>query len=427
MPQWDKSKEGDLGFWWIGQGGKELQIERHPAGDKDTFIQPLDERAQKLVRRTDSWVVYQMSDDPTQSRVCFKHYPARGPTITVGWDYTGLISVTVGDDSEAYVRTSTDLSSMPRSVAYKKQLAPPVGELPSVAETPSFTPQVEILKVGEGEGFYTAIVKPHGFDPKKKYPVIVDVYGGPDHQVVLQAMRNWLIDQWLADQGFIVVAIDGRGTPNRGRDWERAIYKKFGSVPLDDQVAGIKALAAKVPQMDMDRVGITGWSFGGYMSALAVMKRPDVFKAAVAGAPVVDWLDYDTHYTERYLGLPDKDPEAYKEASLLTYAADLKRPLLIVHGTTDDNVFFRHSLKLSDALFRAGKDFETAAAIGVDAHGARSSGDATVACEDRELFSEASGEANRQQPIPAMTAPEQGRRNKAPDESANPGRESPQS
>ena len=214
------------------------------------------------------------------------------------------------------------------------------------------------MKVGDGEGFYTAVVKPHGFDPQKKYPVIVDVYAGPEHQVVVAAMRNWLLDQWLADQGFIVVAIDGRGTPNRGRDWERAIYKKFGSVPLDDQVAGLKALAAKVPQMDLQRVGITGWSFGGYMAALAVMKRPDVYKAAVAGAPVVDWLDYDTHYTERYLGLPDQDAEAYREASLLTYAADLQRPLLIIHGTTDDNVYFRHSLRLADTLFRAGKDFE---------------------------------------------------------------------
>ena len=101
-----------------------------------------------------------------------------------------------------------------------------------------------------------------------------------------------------------------------------------------------------------------GWSFGGYMSALAVLRRPDVFKAAVAGAPVTDWEDYDTHYTERYLGMPDTDKDAYKEASLLTYAADLKRPLLLIHGTADDNVYFRHTLKLADALFRAGKDFE---------------------------------------------------------------------
>ena len=132
----------------------------------------------------------------------------------------------------------------------------------------------------------------------------MDVYGGPRHVHVVQAMRNWLIPQWLADQGFVVVAVDNRGTPGRGRDWEKTLSKHFGSVPLDDQVAGLKALGRRFPEMDLERVGIVGWSFGGYLSALAVLKRPDVFKAAVAGAPVVDWLDYDTHYTERYLGLP---------------------------------------------------------------------------------------------------------------------------
>jgi dipeptidyl-peptidase-4 len=123
-------------------------------------------------------------------------------------------------------------------------------------------------------------------------------------------------------------------------------------------VEGLRALGKKYPELDMERVGITGWSFGGYLSALAVLRRPLVFKAAAAGAPVVDWLDYDTHYTERYLGMPQANARAYKEASLLTYAADLQRPLLLIHGTADDNVYFRHSLKLVNALFRAGKDFE---------------------------------------------------------------------
>jgi len=215
-----------------------------------------------------------------------------------------------------------------------------------------------MMKVGAGEGFHAIVIRPRDFDPRKQYPVIVDVYGGPKHTVVNAAMGPYLLKQWLADQGFVVVAFDNRGTPGRGRDWERAISKHFGSVPLDDQVAALQALAKRCPELDLRRVGIVGWSFGGYMSALAVLKRPDVYKAAVAGAPVVDWLDYDTHYTERYLGLPDKDPEAYKEGSLLTYAAGLQRPLLLVHGTADDNVYFRHTLKLADALFRAGNYFE---------------------------------------------------------------------
>ena len=221
---------------------------------------------------------------------------------------------------------------------------------------------MKVEKVGD---YWTAIVRPRDFDAKKKYPVIVDVYGGPKHLHVVQAMRNWLVPQWLADQGFIVVAIDNRGTPGRGREWERAIYQKFGTVPLEDQVKGLQALCAKFPELDGERVGIVGWSFGGYMAANGVLRRPDVFKAAVAGAPVTDWEDYDTHYTERYLGLLPESRKAYDEASLIPLAKDLKRPLLLVHGTADDNVYYRHTLKLSDALFRAGKDFETLALPGI--------------------------------------------------------------
>jgi dipeptidyl-peptidase-4 len=152
--------------------------------------------------------------------------------------------------------------------------------------------------------------------------------------------------------------MDGRGTPGRGRDWERALDKHLGSVPLAEQAAALRALSQRFSEMDLERVGIYGWSFGGYLAALAVLREPDLFKAAIAGAPVVDWLDYDTHYTERYLGLPETNAAAYREASLLTYVDQLRRPLMLVHGTADDNVYFRHTLKLADALFRAGKDFE---------------------------------------------------------------------
>jgi dipeptidyl-peptidase 4 len=154
------------------------------------------------------------------------------------------------------------------------------------------------------------------------------------------------------------VASDGRGTPGRGHDWEHAIYGKLGEVPLQDQVTALHALGEKYEELDMDRVGITGWSFGGYVTALATLARPDLFKAGVAGAPVTDWMDYDSCYTERYLGLPETAKSAYDAASLLPLAPQLQRPLLLIHGTADDNVYFRHTLKLIDALERAGKDFE---------------------------------------------------------------------
>jgi dipeptidyl-peptidase-4 len=262
----------------------------------------------------------------------------------------------VSKDGSTVVLTFTNEFQMPRMEVYRTgKLA---GELESIAETPPHSPRGKLSPFSPRPDYVTAILYPTNFDENKKYPVLVYVYGGPKHLQVAAAMRQWLLPQWIADQGFIVAAIDNRGTPRRERTWEKSIYQKFGSVPLEDQVKGLRELAKKHPEMDLERVGIYGWSFGGYMSAQAVLKRPDVFKAAVAGAPVTDWLDYDTHYTERYLGLPQESPAAYKEASLLTYAADLKRPLLLVHGTADDNVYFRHTLKLSDALFRAGRNFE---------------------------------------------------------------------
>jgi dipeptidyl-peptidase-4 len=168
-----------------------------------------------------------------------------------------------------------------------------------------------------------------------------------------------LIDQWIADHGYLVVRIDNRGTSGRGHAWERAVLRSFADVPLEDQVAALQALAAVEPGLDVHRVGIYGHSFGGFMSALAVERRPDVFRAGVASAPVVDWLNYDTAYTERYLGVPPPAGTAddYPRNGLLHYAAGLQRPLLIIHGTADDNVHFSESLLLANALFRAGKPF----------------------------------------------------------------------
>jgi dipeptidyl-peptidase-4 len=233
------------------------------------------------------------------------------------------------------------------------------GELPSIAEKPPFSVDLTLRKVS-AEGFWTATIKPHGFDPSRKYPVIVQVYGGPHARMVHAQETAYLTAQWIADHGYIVVAADGRGTPGRGRAWERAIRDRFAEVPLADQVAALQALAAQEPAMDLSRVGILGHSFGGFLSALAVLRRPDVFSAAVAGAPVVEWRSYDTCYTERYLGVPPPagKSQAYEANGLVPYAAALSRPLLIVHGTADDNVHFSESLLLADALFRAGRPYE---------------------------------------------------------------------
>jgi dipeptidyl-peptidase-4 len=232
------------------------------------------------------------------------------------------------------------------------------GTLPDESEKPPLEAKVQIKKVGT-RGLWTSLVRPSQFDPSKKYPVLVNVYGGPARLTVHRVRAAYLLSQWVADHGYIVVTVDNRGTPGRGRDWERAIYQKFAEIPLADQVDGLKALASTEPSMDLARVGIWGASFGGYMAALAVLRRPDVYKSAIAISLVSDWLDYDTVYTERYLGVPDgKDTSTYDSNGLLEYADNLSRPLLIVHGTADDNVHFSHALALADALLRAGKPFD---------------------------------------------------------------------
>jgi dipeptidyl-peptidase-4 len=184
------------------------------------------------------------------------------------------------------------------------------------------------------------------------------VYAGPHTTVVSSSARAYLADQWLADQGYIVVRLDGRGTPFRGRDWERAIRGNLIDIALQDQITGLQALGRKYPELDLTRVGVTGWSFGGYFSAMATIRRPDVFRCGIAGAPAITWENYDTFYTERYLGLPQSDPAAYEISSVLTYAKQLERPLLLIHGLTDDNVYVQHTLQLADALFMAGKTYE---------------------------------------------------------------------
>jgi dipeptidyl-peptidase-4 len=230
--------------------------------------------------------------------------------------------------------------------------------------TPLVTPNVSIRHVGERR-LATALLLPRDAGDGGPLPVLLDPYGGPHAQRVLQARSAYLTSQWFADQGFAVVVIDGRGTPGRGADWERAIRGDLAGPVLDDQVDGLLALAAQEPRLDLSRVAIRGWSFGGYLAALAVLRRPDVFHAAVAGAPVTEWRLYDTFYTERYLGDPGADPATYDGSSLLPDAPNLERPLLLVHGLADDNVVSAHTLRLSAALLEAGRPHQVLPLTGV--------------------------------------------------------------
>lgn len=245
-----------------------------------------------------------------------------------------------------------------------------VAPIENHAETPGFTPNVHFTRLGE-RGLYTAIVLPSAsseYAHADTLPVLMKPYGGPGFQQVVENQSFYWDAQWWADQGYIVVTADGRGTTGRGPKWDRAIYETMKSVTLEDQVDAVRALpealatlAAQenkessettIPQPDLNRVAMIGWSYGGFLSALAVLEEPETFAAACAGAPPTDWTLYDTHYTERYLGL---DPAVYERNSIISDAPQLDRPLMLIHGFADDNVTIAHSLRLSQALMAAGR------------------------------------------------------------------------
>ena len=229
------------------------------------------------------------------------------------------------------------------------------GEIASLAETPVLTPEVTFLTAGE-HGLRCALLLPRGHQRgSARLPVLCDPYGGPAARRVVCARNAYLTPQWFADQGFAVLIADGRGTPGRGPEWDRLIHYDEATPNLEDQVEALNAAAAAHPDLDLTRVGIRGWSHGGYLAALAVLRRPDVFHTAVAGAPVTDQRLYDTFYTERYLGHPDDHPDVYVHNSLIDDAPRLERPLMLIHGLADDNVVVAHTLRLSSALLAAGR------------------------------------------------------------------------
>lgn len=358
MPRWLPPGRG---FLWTSERAGAWQLEwRAPDGALRRVLVPPGEGYQGLVAADarGGRVWYRASRDPRESHLWQVPLEGGEPVcLTTG--RPGWHEAVVTEHSPVYVHTEIPPDGLPRTQVRRVADHKPVGELPSVAESPPFLPHPELTVAGE-TGFYARLIRPRDFVAGRRYPVLLHVYGGPTAPMVRTGLdRRWWLDQWLADQGFIVVALDGRGTPGRGRDWERAIAGRFGEVPLADQVAGLQALGRLYPELDLTRVGVYGWSFGGYLAACAVLRRPEVFHAAMAGAPVTDWFDYDTHYTERYLGVPGSEADpVYRTNSLLGDAPGLRRPLLLVHGTADDNVFFRHTLKLADALFRAGREFE---------------------------------------------------------------------
>lgn len=294
--------------------------------------------------------------DPTQSHIYWR-----------GWG--GEFEVLTTEPGVHMARTnggtllliSRDMTSYEVSVVIKRDGV--TRKIAAHNERPEVDAQPQFLSLGERE-LRSALLLPQNREPKN-LPLLVDPYGGPGHARVMHAKSAYAEAQWIANQGFAVLISDGRGTPHRDPQWERAIVDDLSTFPVDDQADAVQALIATHPGLiDTARVAIRGWSFGGYLAGLAAARRPDIFKAAIIGAPVTDFRLYDTFYTERFMG-PDAKSVNYEKSSLLHEAKNLQVPVMIIHGMVDDNVLVSNTLKLSAALLEAGKAHEVLPLTGV--------------------------------------------------------------
>lgn len=277
-------------------------------------------------------------------------------TTDPGWH-----SAVAGGDTLVISSVSLDFPGTRWRVAQARRTGITVlGELTNLAATPPYAPRPALDRVTDRR-LPAGVLYPRGHVAGRKLPVLVDIYGGPGHQEVVAARARWLERQWWADAGFAIVTVDNRGTPGVAPSFEKVIHRRMADVILGDQIDALHALADKHPDLDLTRVTIRGWSFGGWLSALAVLKRPDLYRAAVVGAPVTDWQLYDTAYTERYLGLPGDGSDVYAHHSLVELAREPLRtgeatsPMLLIHGFADDNVVAAHTLRLSAAMLATGR------------------------------------------------------------------------
>ncbi len=359
VPKW---LDDGSAFLWSSEtsGGWELELHDQSGTREGPVTTPKDGYRRLLSVDSKTRIAYvEASVEPNEQAIV--RVPFDGSTRTTLNGGAGkFASAEFGDSQLAFaVRTAT-IDQVPHFGLL------PVGPLKegnsghivSAAEQPPFYPKIELIQVGE-DHIRVAVVRPRNYVPGSRIPLIDAAYGGPGYNVVIDDMSAYVRNQWIADvTGAMVVSIDARGTPGRGREWERALVNKMGDVPLEGHVAAIEALEKQFPEIDPSRVGIYGWSFGGYLSAYAALKRPDIYRAAAIGAPPADWRDYDTCYTERYLGTPQDNKTAYEQASLLDIAKTPPQSptgvapaaMLVVQGTADDNVYFLNSLKLTSAL-----------------------------------------------------------------------------
>ncbi len=310
--------------------------------------------------------------------VLFTASPAADPTQIQLWTYgreEGTRQLSTEPGVHAGVRRGGTLVHVARGAdrpdgrVTVRRAAEPAATITSLAERPELDLRATPLVLGPRELRSLLFLPSWHRAGDGKLPVLLDPYAGPGWQkVTAEQSAAFFVSQWFAEQGFAVLVTDGRGTPGRGPAWEREVYGDIFGPVLEDQVAAVEAAARQYPVLDLDRVGIRGWSFSGALAAAAVLRRPDVFRAAVAGAAVTDQRMYDTNWRERFLGHPAQYPERYDACSLLLDAPKLTRPLLLIHGLADDNVFPANTLRLSSALLAAGLPHEVLLLPGATHH-----------------------------------------------------------
>lgn len=273
----------------------------------------------------------------------------------------GTHSLTVGPDARFYLHTFSSTTDPPETTLHSgdgTQLAVYRPADRSIAERYQLLPS-EFLsyKGSDGTLFHARLIRPAGFTEGERYPVIVSAYGGPGAQSVRDVWAGADMDQVLAQAGFVIWQLDNRGSAGRGHAFETPVFHRLGELELADQVAGVEYLVS-LGFADPERIGVQGWSYGGFMTLNALLNAPDVFRAGVAGAPVTGWRNYDTIYTERYMGLPSDNEDGYETTALPQHAAKLEGALMLMHNLEDDNVLFQNTAQMIDALERAGKQFE---------------------------------------------------------------------
>lgn len=355
---WTSERSGFVHIYHYGADGKLIRQVTH--GDWPVAqIEGVDEAK--------STVIFSASKDtPIESRVYAVSWvkPGGPRALTPAG---GLWGVTVATKGGTFVGTYTDPKTPPQTALYRSDgtrvrwieenaLKPGHPYWPYVASLRE--PTFGTIKAADGQDLYWSMRTPPGFDPTKTHPVIVSVYGGPSAQMVQKAW-NSPEDQILLDAGYILFELDNRGSANRSAAFKTTIDRKMGQLEVDDQIAGARYLQT-LPSVDAARIGVTGWSYGGYMTLLLLTAPDSPFKAGVSGAPVTDWKLYDTHYTERYMGTPADNAEGYAASEVVSRLPRLKPgSLLIMHGMADDNVTFDHTTRVLFALQAAGTPFET--------------------------------------------------------------------